>query len=247
MWVIAHRGASAVAPENTLAAFRRAVEMGAGFIELDLQLSRDAHLVVLHDDTLGRTTTGRGPVSGKTLEELRRLDAGAWFDGTGKGAGAAPFAGERIPTVEEALAFGRAQDIGLYLELKATGPNGAEHVLAGALRSAGETGRSVVLSFSANALAQIRRLEPLLVTGYLYSEAVPNPVERAEEVGARQLLPRSDRITSALVAEAHRSDLKVVAWTVDAAEKMSALRDAGVDGIITNRPDVLVELLSTAG
>ena len=98
MWVIAHRGASGAAPENTMAAFRKAVELGAGFIETDLQLSRDARLVALHDDTLERTTNGRGPVSSKTLEELRKLDAGSWFRSSGQGTAA--FAGERIPTVE---------------------------------------------------------------------------------------------------------------------------------------------------
>ena len=97
MWVIAHRGASGAAPENTMAAFRKAVELGAGFIETDLQLSRDARLVALHDDTLERTTNGRGPVSSRSLEELRKLDAGSWFRPSGHES--PPFAGERIPTI----------------------------------------------------------------------------------------------------------------------------------------------------
>src|SRR6266436_9009065 len=90
LWVVAHRGASGVAPENTMAAFRKAVELGAVFIETDLQLSRDARLVALHDDTLERTTNGRGPVSSKTLEQLRKLDAGSWFKAPDKEA-APPF------------------------------------------------------------------------------------------------------------------------------------------------------------
>ena len=106
MWVIAHRGASGVAPENTLAAFRKAVELGAGFIETDLQLSRDARLVGLHDETLDRTTDGQGPVSARTLEELRRLDAGSWFRPSSLSRNRA-FCGERLPTIEEILAFGR--------------------------------------------------------------------------------------------------------------------------------------------
>src|SRR5580700_4417097 len=122
VWVIAHRGASGVAPENTLAAFRRAVELGAGFIETDLQLSRDARLVGLHDETLDRTTDGRGPVSAKTLEELRRMDAGSWFRRSSNHE-TANFAGEHIPTIEEILAFGREHEIGLHLEVKAEGPS----------------------------------------------------------------------------------------------------------------------------
>src|SRR4029077_12068525 len=137
VWVIAHRGASGVAPENTMAAFRKAVEFGAGFIETDLQLSRDVRLVALHDDTLERTTNGRGPVSSRTLEELRGLDAGSWFRNSSAEA-TTHFAGERIPTIEEILAFGGQHEIGLLLEIKATGPSGAEHAIVGALRASGE-------------------------------------------------------------------------------------------------------------
>lgn len=246
VWVIGHRGASGAAPENTLAAFRKAVELGAGFIETDLQLSRDARLVALHDDTLNRTTNGRGPVSAMTLEELRRLDAGGWFRASG--AEAAPsFAGERIPTVQEVLAFGHEHEIGLLLEVKPTGPSGAEHAVVGALRASGEIPRSVVLSFSRGVLRRIRSLDPLVMTGFLFDERLPSPVAMAVELGARQLLPRTDRVTRELVAEAHANDVKVVAWTANSPEEMQKLISAGVDGIITDYPDRLVAVLrSTA-
>ena len=244
MWVIAHRGASGVAPENTMAAFRKAVELGAGFIETDLQLSRDAHLVALHDDTLERTTNGRGPVSSKTLEQLRRLDAGSWFQASGNEA-APPFAGERIPVLEEILAFGREHEIGLLLEVKATGPSGTEHAVVGALRACGEIARSVVLSFTPSVLRRVRQLEPLVMTGFLYSDHMPSAIATAVEAGARQLLPRTDRVTRELVTEVHAHDLKVVAWTADAPDEMRKLIAAGVDGIITNYPDRLIELLRT--
>ena len=233
----------ALAPENTLAAFRRAAEVGAGFIETDLQLSRDLRLVALHDETLDRTTDGHGPVSVKTLEELRRLDAGAWFPGSPVEGATKGFAGERIPTIEDVLAFARERDIGLYLEIKAPGASGAEHAVVGALRAADEIGRTVVLSFDGGVLARVRRIEPLLVTGFLYSKRLPDAVAQAINVGARQLLPRADRITPELVAEAHRHDLKVAAWTVNAPEEMKALIAAGVDGIITDYPNKLVALL----
>jgi glycerophosphoryl diester phosphodiesterase len=245
VWVIAHRGASGAAPENTLAAFRKAVELGAGFIETDLQLSRDARLVALHDDTLDRTTNGRGPVSSMTVEELRRLDAGSWFRPTNHEAGST-FVGERIPTVEEILAFGREHELGLHLEIKATGPSGVEHAIVGALRASGEIPRSVVLSFAAGILKRIRDLEPLVMTGFLYSDRLPSAVATAVDVGARQLLPRHDRVTRGLVADAHAQDLKLVAWTADTPKEMQKLIAAGVDGIITNYPDRLLELLRTS-
>src|ERR1022692_54061 len=99
MWKIAHRGASGHAPENTLAAFRKAVEMGARFIETDLQISRDARIIAIHDSTLDRTTNGHGQVHTQTLEEIRALDAGAWFGSRAP----VSYAGERVPILDEIL------------------------------------------------------------------------------------------------------------------------------------------------
>ncbi len=245
MWVIAHRGASGSAPENTMAAFRKAVELGAGFIETDLQLSRDARLVALHDDTLDRTTNGHGPVSAMTLEQLRRLDAGSWFR-DGESQGSPSFAGERIPTIEEILAFGREHEIGLHLEVKPTGPSGAEHAIVGALRAAGEIARTVVLSFSPSVLKRLQQLEPLVMTGFLFSDRFPAAIATAVDAGARQLLPRTDRVTRELISEAHAQDLKVVTWTANSPEEMQKMISAGVDGIITDYPEHLVEMVRRA-
>jgi glycerophosphoryl diester phosphodiesterase len=247
VWIIGHRGASSEAPENTMAAFARAVEVGAGFIETDLQLSRDARLVAMHDGTLDRTTNARGPVSSKTLDELTQLDAGAWFSG-GATAGQhkESFAGQRIPTLEEVLSFGRDRDIGVYLELKAPAVSGAEHALVGALRASGEVVRTIVMSFDLGVLAQVRNSEPLIVTGYLCDKPAPDAVRQAVERGARQLLPRRDHVTRDLIEEAHKSDLKVVTWTVNAPEQAKALVSLGVDGIITDYPREMVALLAGA-
>ncbi len=245
--MIAHRGASSEAPENTMAAFHRAVEAGAEFIETDLQLSRDARLVALHDDMLDRTTNAHGPVSAKTLEELRQVDAGSWFSSDGaRGASPESFAGQHIPTLDEILAFGREHDIGLYLEMKTPAVSGAEHTLVGALRDSGEIMRTVVLSFDLGLLAKVRRLEPLIVVGHLCDKPAPDAVRRAVEMGARQLLPRADGVTAEFVKEAHASDLKVVTWTVNAPEQAKALVAAGVDGIITNYPREMIALLACA-
>jgi glycerophosphoryl diester phosphodiesterase len=252
VWVIAHRGASGEAPENTMAAFRRAVEAGAAFVETDLQLSRDARLVALHDDMLDRTTNAHGPVSAKTVEELTQVDAGSWFSGKGfsndasRGAPQKGFAGQRIPTLDEILAFGREHDIGLYLELKTPAVSGAEHTLVAALRASGEIMRSVILSFDLSQLAKVRRFEPLIVTGFLCEKPAPDAVRKAVETGVRQLLPRADHVTAELVREAHASDLKVVTWTVNEPEQAAALVSAGVDGIITDYPREMIALLASA-
>lgn len=245
--MIAHRGASGEAPENTMAAFRRAAEAGAEFIETDLQLSRDARLVALHDDMLDRTTNSHGPVSAKKLEELRQLDAGSWFPADGsRGAPKESFAGELIPTLDEILAFGRERDIGLYLEMKTPAVSGAELALVAALHASGEIMRTVVLSFDSSQLAKVRRYEPLIVTGHLCDKPAPDAVRKAVEMGARQLLPRADHVTAELLKEAHASDLKVVTWTVNDPEQAAALVAAGVDGIITDYPREMIALLACA-
>lgn len=231
MLVISHRGASGHAPENTLAAFRRAVALGSTFIETDLQLSRDARFVAIHDDSLGRTTNGQGQVHDLTLAELRRLDAGSWFGSA--------FAGERIPTLEEILDFSKKHDVVFYLELKPAGSWGGEHALIGALRESGEIPRTVVISFDASIVAGLRKVEPTLMTGLLYEGQMENPLDRAVEAGARQLVVRGDLVTPALLVEARKRDLQVVCWTVNHPAHMRALISAGVDGIMSDYPDRL--------
>jgi len=235
MLVIAHRGASGHAPENTLAAFRRAVALGASFIETDLHLSRDAHFVAIHDDTVNRTTNGQGKVHDLTLVDLRRLDAGSWFG--------SEFSGERIPTLEEILEFSKKNDVVFYLELKPAGAWGGEHALVGALRESGEIARTIVISFDAGIIAALRKIEPTLMTGLLFDGQTDQPLERAVEVGARQLAVRGDLVTPALIAAAHKRDLQIVCWTVNQPAHMRMLIEAGADGIMSDYPDRLVAAL----
>ncbi|HXM95990.1 MAG TPA: glycerophosphodiester phosphodiesterase family protein [Candidatus Dormibacteraeota bacterium] len=232
MLVIAHRGASGHAPENTMAAFRKALALGAAFIETDLQLSRDARLVAMHDATVNRTTNGQGPVHDLTLTELRRLDAGSWFG--------SEFADERIPTLEEILQFAKKHDVVFYLELKPGGSWGGEHALIGALRESGEIARTLVISFSPEILAAVRRIEPTLMTGLLFEGTIEKPLEKVLEVGARQLAVRSDLVTPSLLQEARKKDVQVVCWTVNHPAHMRLLMEAGVDGIMSDYPDRLM-------
>ena len=232
MLVIAHRGASGHAPENTMAAFKKAVALGASFIETDLQLSRDARFVAIHDDVLNRTTNGQGAVRDLTLAELRKLDAGSWFG--------SEYTGERIPTIEEILEFSKKNDVVFYLEIKAGGSWGGEHVLIGALRESGEIARTIVISFDAAILAAVRKLEPTLMTGFLYDAQVEHPIEKALEVGARQLAVRGDLVTPGMLTAARKRDLQVVCWTVNHPAHMRMLMAAGVDGIMSDYPDRLI-------
>ena len=232
MLVIAHRGASGNAPENTLAAFRKAVALGATFIETDLQLSRDARFVAIHDATVNRTTNGRGAVHEMTLADLRKLDAGSWFG--------SEFAGERIPTLEEIFEFSKKHDVVFYLEIKPGGSWGGEHALIGALRESGEIPRAVVISFDAAIVMNLRKIEPTLMTGLLYDGQIEKPLDKAVEIGARQLVVRGDLVTPALIAQAKKRDLQVVCWTINHSAHMRMLVAAGVDGIMSDYPDRLV-------
>jgi len=236
-WVIAHRGASAVAPENTMAAFRRAVALGADCIETDLHLSRDGRVVILHDATLDRTTSGNGPVKNHTLAELRALDAGRWFS--------EEFAGERLPAIEELLDYAGQTDLSLYLEIKGGAGYGVERAVISALRGRKEAKATVVLCFDASVLDRIHQLDRLLMTGLLFESDAETMVREAVRVGARQIGPRGDCITPELIEDAHRRGLKVVAWTVNDPAQMRALAAAGVDGIITNHPERLVAVRET--
>jgi glycerophosphoryl diester phosphodiesterase len=239
MFIIGHRGASGHAPENTLAAFKKAVALGATFIETDLQLSRDARFVAIHDDTLDRTTNGQGKVHDQTLAALRRSDAGSWFG--------SEYAGERIPTLEEILEFSKKNDIVFYLELKPSGSWGGEHALIGALRESGEVARVVVICFDPTILAGLRKIEPTLMTGLLYDGQLADPLKTAVDVGARQLVVRGDLVTPAMIVEARKHDLQVVCWTVNHPAHIRLLIAAGVDGIMSDYPDRLVAALKKDG
>jgi glycerophosphoryl diester phosphodiesterase len=215
-----------------MAAFKKAVAMGATFIETDLQMSRDARFVAIHDTTVNRTTNGEGIVHDMPLSELHKLDAGSWFG--------SEFVGERVPTLEELLAFSKKNDVVFYLELKPQGSWGGEHALIGALRESGEIPRTVVISFDPSVVLKLRKIEPTLMTGLLYDGQVENPLDKAVEVGARQIAVRSDLVTPALLSAARKKDLQVVCWTVNHSAHMRALVAAGVDGIMSDYPDRLV-------
>ena len=222
-----------------MAAFRRAVEMGARFIETDLHLTRDARVVAIHDSTLDRTTNGCGPVHARSIEEVCALDAGAWFGARVDES----FAGERVPTLEEILKFAKEHDVNFFLEIKSDGTWGVEHVVVGALRDLGGAAHAVILSFDASTLLSVNRLDPMMMSGYLCEYPSNDLVERTVAAGARQIAPRGDLVTPDLVEKAHQAGLQVVTWTINEPEQMRRLIAAGVDGIMTDYPDRLANVL----
>jgi glycerophosphoryl diester phosphodiesterase len=222
-----------------MAAFRRAVELGAGFIETDLHLTRDARVVAIHDATLDRTTNGHGLVDLMSLKEVCALDAGAWFGSSP----AESFAGERVPTLDEILRFARERDIIFYLEIKSDATWGVEHAVVAALRDTGEAARVVILSFDPATLLSVNRLDQTMMTGYLCEHPSNDLVERSVRAGARQIAPRGDLATPDLVKKAHEAGLQVVAWTINEPDQMRRLIATGVDGIMSDYPDRLVNVL----
>jgi glycerophosphoryl diester phosphodiesterase len=234
--VIAHRGASSDAPENTLASFRLGLDRGADFLEADLHLSRDGHWVAIHDATLERTTSGRGPVSGFSFEQLRRMDAGAWY--------ATQFAGQQIPAPEELLECAAGSGAGFYLEIKCRPDDTALANLSAAVRGARMAERTVVMCFDAEVLARMRHADREITTGLLFEEFHPDALEQAIALGAAEICPWRGLVNREMVVRAHAAGLGVTSWTANEVDEMNALFDAGVDGIITDYPGRLVELLA---
>jgi glycerophosphoryl diester phosphodiesterase len=229
---IGHRGASAQAPENTLASFRRAIELGADGVELDLHRTKDGRFIVIHDDTLERTTDGSGPVDALSLEELRRLDAGSW-----KGR---EFAGERIPMLEEVIDALPATAT-VFAELKAGSDRapGIEEDLARWLAARSAVDRVRISSFDHRALARLRRLVPALRTAALFVCLPVDPVGLARACGAQAIHPSFRYLTRDVVDEAHRGALEVHTWTVNEPADIAAVRALGVDGIMSDYPERL--------
>ena len=244
---IGHRGASAACPENTLVSFRRALDQGAQMIECDLQLTADGEVVIFHDWTLERTTDGEGEVGARDLAYLRTLDAGAWK--------AERFTGEPIPSLAETLET-VLPSARLNLELKCRGPAGeAERLARAAVSAVGSRDafdRVIFSSFDAATLRAVREASPSARIGVLWIFApFDEAFGLAGELAAAALHPRAEATTPELVDEAHRRGLSVNVWTVNEPEAMLELVGMGVDGLISDHPDRLLEartvLLEAAG
>jgi len=222
---IGHRGASGYAPENTLAAFQRAMELGADAVELDVQLTRDEQVVVIHDYRVDRTTDGRGAVRRLLLDELKRLDAGSWFS--------QKFQGEKIPTLHEVLAFAKGKML-LNIELKKT-PEPEMLVLAvrSLLQEFSMTRDCLVTSFDKKAVEEVMKQMPDVRCGLLFEK-----FSREYLAGGWSFLaPRSEAVDKRLCDAAEKAKKQLLTWTVNDVDEMQRLVNLGVGRIITNYPD----------
>lgn len=243
--VIAHRGDSAARPENTLGAFASALEAGADIVELDVQLTRDREVVVLHDPTVDRTTNGQGAVAELTLQELRALSAGypAVFG--------ASFSGERVPTLAEALHFlrGRAR---VVIEIKPEaggGPieDGVEARTLAEVHRAGVAREVALVSFDNTILQRCRTLDPRVARGHLFYRVSPAELlAAAAAVEADIVLPEKGLLTPELRAQLRDAGLHVATWLVDDPAELPALLEYDLFGIGTNRPGTLLDALASA-
>ncbi|MCM2579808.1 glycerophosphodiester phosphodiesterase [Streptomyces meridianus] len=214
---IGHRGAMGVEPENTLRSFVRAEREGLDVIELDLHLSKDGALVVMHDAEVDRTTDGTGAISDFTLAELRELDAGE---------------GERVPLFEEVL---DAVEAPLQAEIKDVT---AARVLAEVMHRRNLVERVEVLSFHDEAVAEIARLVPGVRTALVASRYGLDVVDRAVAVGAGSVVLNIRRLTLEIVERAHTAHLKVIGWVVNTQDHLRLVRGLGLDGATTDFPAI---------
>lgn len=252
----AHRGGSALAPENTLPAYENGLRYGADALELDVHYSRDGEIVVFHDDTLDRTTNGSGPVATRTLDELRRLDAGYHF--TTDGGQSFPWRskGVTIPTLREV--FERFPQTRVNIEMKVNDAEG-ERRLAGLLLDNGWEEWALVGSFHTDALARFRALGEGRIATSASADETRNFLLRVLFRQTRRMRPLYDALQVPEVYKgirvvsptslrlAHELDLDIHVWTVDDRATMERLLDWDVDGLMSDRPDILAEVYMARG
>ncbi len=238
---IAHRGASSYAPENTFAAYDRGLEMGIDHIELDVHFTRDDHLVVFHDDTVDRTTNGRGPVLEHTLAELGSLDAGSWFG--------PDYAGERIRSLGEIVEHYKGR---LYFHVEIKGRSvGLSRRTIDMVRGYGLTDSVTITSFSKERLEEASAYDSDLPKGWLIPPG-RNPWEdtyfaQSASLGLTQICFRGELATPELVQSIHEAGYQARAWGVGDEEIMRRAVDSGADGMTINFPDKLSDYLEAKG
>jgi glycerophosphoryl diester phosphodiesterase len=237
--VVAHRGSSGSAPENTVAAFQLALESGADIIECDIRLTRDEEVVIFHDRTLNRTTNGSGPVQDKTLKELKSLDAGSWFS--------SKFKGEGIPTLSEALQFldGRAF---LNIELKADASDHQTNVhlenrVLETVRDAQAEHRILVASFNHRLMREIKARHPELTTAVIYKavrDFASRPSRLVSRSGAEAFVCGRWWLRRKLLEDLQVHHIPLFVYTVNREHDVERMIRLRVNGVITNFPDMVV-------
>lgn len=215
MKIIAHRGASAYKPENTISAFKEAIRMKADGIECDVRLTADKKLAVIHDATIDRTTSGKGKVNEYTSKQLKKYG---------------------IPGLKEAINMIKKTELMMFIEMK---EKGAEKQIADVIRKNNIEDRAIVVSFYADSISKVKNLSKTnkIQTGLIFSK-LNDSFKTAISSKADWLIPCFNLVTKELIEKAHKSDMKVLAWTVDDA-KIAKMLPVLTDAIATNKPDIL--------
>jgi len=216
---VGHRGAKAYEPENTIRSFMKALELGVNAVELDVRRTKDGEIVVIHDAEVDRTTNGKGLVSELTLSEIKQLS-------TDKG--------EKIPTLEEALNF-LDRKVKILIEIKEVG---IEEKVLDIVRRKGLEDNVIIISFHEETLRKIRELSDKVETGLIYVKH-KDPIGAALSLKAQYLLPLYRFIHSAFIKKAHERGLRIIAWTINTVEEAQEYVNKGVDGIASDKPDIL--------
>lgn len=234
--IYAHRGASGTAPENTIAAFEKAVEVGAHGIECDVQMTRDGKLVICHDEALDRTSNGKGLIKDMTYADIRALDAGGWFD--------AQFAGAKVPLLEELLELILKNGMYLNIELKngIVLYEGMEDKVVDMVKGFGLQDKTIFSSFNHYSIYDMKKKYPELFTGALYMEGLYQPWNYLKEIGCDCAHPFYMAARPEMVEGYKQNGITVNVFTVDDPNAAAFLVKSGVEGIITNYPEKMLEI-----
>jgi glycerophosphoryl diester phosphodiesterase len=234
----AHRGASGDYPENTMLAFEKAIEMGCGGIETDVHVTKDGCLVLIHDETIDRTSNGKGYISDFTLEELKQFDAGSW-----KGEA---YSGLTIPSIDELLMLVKDKDLIINLELKTDviQYQGIEEKVINKIYEYGVESKVIISSFNHYTVRRCKDIDKDIKIGLLYMEGLYEPQMYADIVGAEAIHPYYHTVDNdQLVERIRKSNIEVNVWTVNDEAAMKRFLQFKVHGIITNYPDKLKKIM----
>ncbi len=223
IYKIGHRGAMDLEPENTISAINKAIELKADAVEIDVYRTRDNELVVMHYERIEKTTNGNGLVWDHTLAEIKKLDAGK---------------GEKVPTLQDVIdTVGCRCDILIEIKMYGIEKSVIDHINKNKIKE-----RSVVISFFHDIMRDVKRIDPEIKTGVTFMCAPINVSRLAAAAGAEYILPQYQFLTPDMVKDAHGNNLKILAWHTEDLEEMRGLVRLGVDGIFSNRPDLLLKI-----
>ncbi|HGE72889.1 TPA: glycerophosphodiester phosphodiesterase [Candidatus Poribacteria bacterium] len=220
--IIGHRGARGLEPENTMRSFKKALELGVDYIECDVHLTKDGHIVLIHDHTLDRTTNGTGYVNDYSFDEIRKLDAGK---------------GEKIPTLQELidLIYGKVK---AHIELK---DEKATEQVVQIVEKNNMIDQVFLTSGNTDTLRKVRNLNPLIAIEHIFGQPPENAIDMATSVGAKRVSCHINHLTTDFVKKAHENGLQVIAWPPNTLEEAKKALECGVDLLCTDRPDIVTK------